>query len=56
MFGTQLLYEAIYFFPMAVSMQLETVGDWIIVPSSGMTSQLERSNTPLRLGLEIYQL
>ena len=26
MFGTQLLYEAIYDFPMAVSMQLESVG------------------------------
>ena len=36
MFGTQLLFEAIEDFPMAVSMQLETVGTGIIAPSSDM--------------------
>ena len=31
-------------FPMAVSMQLETVGTRKIAPSSGMTSRLESSS------------
>ena len=41
MFGTQLFYEAIKEFPMAVSVQLNNVGTWIIASSRGMTSGLE---------------